>query len=173
MTFDRPSFQDDAVANFLANDSMQLPSQKYWNRNGRGIPDVAVVGDNVQIWVDGGAQNTGGTSASAPQIGGLIALLNNLRAEKGLPPLGFVAPLLCKIARDHPDAFIDVTEGNNYVYCESIPCPCNDGQDKPSHAGFLAAKGWDPVTGLGAFNFSRLVEYVLRAGVVHDSVDVV
>merc|ERR1711957_406747 len=90
--------------------------------------------------------------------------LNDARARRGLPPLGFVAPLLYKLAQEHPDAFVDVTEGNNYVSCNMVtPCPCNEGQGLPTHAGFVAAKGWDPVTGLGAFNFPRLLEYVLEA----------
>ena len=36
--FDRPSYQDQAVASYLKN---SLPDQKMWNKDGAGFPDVS------------------------------------------------------------------------------------------------------------------------------------
>jgi len=47
--------------------------------------------------------------------------------------------------------FFDVTVGNNFW-----PCGCD-----PDLNGFLCAPGWDPATGLGTPNFSRLKTAVL------------
>ena len=56
---------------------------------------------------------TGGTSAAAPAVAGFVALLNDARMRKGLPPLGFLNPLIYRIGAFFPEGFNDVTEGNN------------------------------------------------------------
>jgi hypothetical protein len=55
-----------------------------------------------------------------------------LSTSKQLPNVGFVNPLLYKIAADQADAFNDITEGNNR--CSEGGCWC--------HTGFAAAPGW-------------------------------
>ena len=64
--------------------------------------------------------------------------------KKGEAPLGFLNPWMYA----YPSAFTDVTEGSNpYQKC----------------AGFQAAKGWDPVTGLGTPLYPKLVEAAFDA----------
>jgi tripeptidyl-peptidase-1 len=46
-----------------------------------------------------------GTSASAPIFAGVITLLNDARAAAGLPPLGFLNPILYKARRERPQTF--------------------------------------------------------------------
>ena len=90
----------------------------------RGVPDIAGDADpatGYNVSVDGNATVAGGTSAVAPLWAGLIALANQSLGRRA----GFVNPLLYA----HPDAFNDITTGNNN--------------------GFEAGTGWDPVTGLG------------------------
>ncbi|UKZ74649.1 hypothetical protein TrVFT333_002319 [Trichoderma virens FT-333] len=120
-----------------------------YNRGGRGFPDVAAVGEN-QLVVYGGQFGTiGGTSLSTPVWGSLLTLINEKRIAAGKSTLGFVNPALYQ----HPEAFNDVTEGNNNG-CSS--------PDQTTLWGFPAAAGWDPVTGLGSPNFAAL-ESVLVA----------
>lgn len=54
----------------------------------------------------------------------------------------------------HPEAFTDVTEGNNR---------CSTWQQCCTH-GFYAQAGWDPVTGLGSPRYDVLSSIVLQTG---------
>ena len=69
----------------------------------------------------------GGTSAVAPLMAGLIALMNELKKS----PVGFIHPLIYA----HPEIFRDITVGNNITTA--------------SGKGFKAQAGWDACTGLG------------------------
>ena len=98
-------------------------------------------GENVEIVLGGRTTGVAGTSCSSPIFGGLVALLNEQRLAAGKGPLGYLKPLLYKNAQ----AFTDVTEGSN-PGCGT--------------KGFPAAKGWDPVTGLGTPKFDALSKLV-------------
>ena len=96
--FPRPPYQDSAVKGYLK----QFPEDLYkgkFNRSGRGIPDVAALGDGFRIFYRGKAASIGGTSAASPTFAGIISLLNDARIEKKLPPLGFLNPFLYKKVR--------------------------------------------------------------------------
>ncbi len=93
---------------------------------GRGVPDVAGNADpatGYRVRVDGEVALIGGTSAVAPLLAGLVALLNQ-RAGRHL---GYLNPLLYGSPRG---LFRDVTTGTN--------------------GAFTAARGWDACTGLGS-----------------------
>ncbi|KAI0797009.1 tripeptidyl peptidase A [Abortiporus biennis] len=140
--FPRPSYQAVAVPTFLGS----LPKGLYkglFNPNGRAIPDVAAQADRFRIFLSGFIVSIGGTSAAAPTFAGFVSLLNDARISNGLPPLGFLNPLLYTI----PEAFNDITTGSN------------PGCGTP---GFNATKGWDPVTGLGTPNFGKLKDIVTK-----------
>jgi len=101
--------------------SWQTPNTK----TGRGVPDVAGNADpetGYVVMVDGTQTVIGGTSAVAPLWAGLLALCN---AASGKKP-GLITTALYPAAAD----FNDITSGNN--------------------DGYSAARGWDPVTGLGS-----------------------
>ncbi|KAF9498824.1 tripeptidyl peptidase A [Pleurotus eryngii] len=139
--FDRPSYQDTAVKEFLRG----LPKGTYkglFNPAGRAIPDVAAQSNRFRIFLSGRPVLIGGTSASSPAFAGFVALLNDARLAKGLPPLGFLNPFLYATG---VSGFNDITTGNN------------PGCGTP---GFNATKGWDAVTGLGTPNFGKLVKLV-------------
>lgn len=93
--------------------------------SGRGVPDVAGNADPLtgyQVLVNGQWGVVGGTSAVAPLFAGLIAISNEINANKaGAPHARFYA---------NPSAFNDVTSGNN--------------------GGYAASVGWDPASGLGS-----------------------
>jgi len=93
-------------------------------RRGRGVPDVAAVGDpetGYQVFVDGQAMVFGGTSAVAPLWAGLTALVQQATQRR-------IAPAHATLYQS-PDVFRDVTEGDN--------------------GGYAAQAGWDACTGLG------------------------
>lgn len=152
----RPSYQADAVDEFFksANPS-DVPPKNAFSSNGRGYPDVSVLGYNYII-VDGQRfVAESGTSASAPVFAALLSLINGELLAKGKPSLGFVNPLLYKL-RNANGVFNDITEGNNHCAASfGTPNCCPD-------AGFKAQRGWDPVTGLGSVNFENLKNAVLN-----------
>ncbi|EIW76452.1 family S53 protease-like protein [Coniophora puteana RWD-64-598 SS2] len=139
--FARPSYQDKAVNDYLGYLGDQYTN--LYNSSGRGYPDVSAQGVNfLEIYYYSVVNNTG-TSASAPTFAAIVALLNDVRANAGKGPLGFLNPWLYASGYT---ALNDVTVGNN------PGC----GTD-----GFNATKGWDPVTGLGTPDFAKMKELVL------------
>jgi subtilase family serine protease len=134
----------------------------------RGVPDVAFqassrTGTLVYVTAPGYAENglacpggnpcaagwyvVGGTSCSAPQWAGLVAIADQIAGHG----LGMINPTLYSLASgpSYSAYFYDVTTGKN--------------QTDPSVPGFPATTGWDPVTGLGTPNAATLVP-ALAAG---------
>jgi len=143
-TFGIPKWQKKAVAAYKKK--AKLPPQNLWNNTGRGYPDVAALGGGTNPYcVATGGFLTGvyGTSASSPVTAGVFALLNGLRLASGKKPLGYLNPFIYQ----YGSLFNDVTEGeNNY-----------DGE-----YGFKAIAGWDPATGWGSPDYSKLSVAVLE-----------
>ena len=73
-------------------------------------------------------------------------MVNEHRLKANKPVMGFINPFIYK----HPEAFYDVTTGYN------------DGCDESGDVGFYAAKGFDPVTGVGSPNFPDLVKAAMK-----------
>jgi len=145
-----PSYQTTAVANYFIS-GVKLPPSTYYNAQGRGYPDVAAFGSQVLIISGGSVEPVGGTSCSAPIFAGIVALLNDVVNTKTMKPLGFLNPLLYKMATDCPKCFNDIVTGDNV---------CTEGGCSSSCKGFYATKGWDPVSGLGTPNYPALLQYV-------------
>ncbi|MEO7120675.1 MAG: S53 family peptidase [Ginsengibacter sp.] len=100
---------------------------------GRGVPDVAADADpntGYNVLVDGQQLVIGGTSAVAPLMAGLIALLN----EQNKNAVGFIHP---KIYSD-PSLCRDITTGNN--------------KTTSNNTGYTAGQGWDACSGLGVLS---------------------
>ncbi|KAF4237496.1 hypothetical protein CNMCM8980_006955 [Aspergillus fumigatiaffinis] len=110
-----------------------------YNRIGRAYPDVAAIGDNVVIFNKGLPMLIGGTSAAAPVFAAILTRINEERLAVGKSTVGFVNPVLYA----HPEVFNDITQGSN-PGCGT--------------QGFSAAKGWDPVTGLGTPNYPEMLD---------------
>lgn len=145
-----PTYQKAAVAAYL-NSGVALPPTSYFNVKGRGFPDVSAFGSQVLIMTRGSIEPVGGTSAASPIFAGVVALLNDHVVSKTGKPLGFVSPLLYKMAAEHPATFTDVTVGDNI---------CTESGCHSSCKGFKAAKGWDPVSGLGTPVYPEMLQYV-------------
>ena len=74
----------------------------------------------------------------------MISLINNDRLHAGKKVLGFVNPAMYQ----NPQMFNDVETGYNSG-CGATPA-------------FNAAKGWDPVTGLGSPDYQRMRDVFMR-----------
>ena len=143
--FPQPSYQKTSVASFLQESAGagKLPSDTLFNKPGRAFPDVSAQGANFPLFHGGEDDSAYGTSCSTPVVASIVALLNDARVAQGKAPLGFLNPLLYQT----PNGFTDILEGNN-PGCGS--------------KGFYAAKGWDPVTGMGTPVFSTLSDIALE-----------
>ncbi len=100
---------------------------------GRGVPDVAADADpntGYNVLVDGQQLVIGGTSAVAPLMAGLIALVN----EQNKNAAGFIHPTIYS----NPSLCRDITSGNN--------------KTTSKHTGYTAGPGWDACTGLGVLS---------------------
>jgi subtilase family serine protease len=158
--FSRPAFQSTlpAGSSFVGSS----PGAPGPNTNMRGVPDIAwqasaTTGVLVYLTLppDGnsglicgaapcstGWYVVGGTSASAPQWAGLVAIADQMAGHD----LGFINPALYAIAADpakYAADFFDPT-----VNCNQLD---------PSIPGWCASTGWDAVTGLGTPNAANLV----------------
>lgn len=67
---------------------------KLFNRAGRGYPDVAAVGDNYLVYMQGFATRLSGTSVAAPIWGSILTLVNEERLAAGKGPVGLVHQVL-------------------------------------------------------------------------------
>jgi kumamolisin len=120
-----------ALPDYQAN--AKVPLEIDTKFKGRGVPDVAADADpntGYNVLVDGQQLVIGGTSAVAPLMAGLIALLN----EQNKNAVGFIHP---KIYAD-PSLCRDIISGNNKTTSKKT--------------GYTAGKGWDACTGLGVLS---------------------
>jgi subtilase family serine protease len=164
--FPRPAFQDLLPpGSSYVGSSLGAPGP---NSNMRGVPDIAFQassGTGPLVYMTepattrsgtgcGGADPcsigwyvVGGTSCSAPQWAGLIAIADQMAGSD----LGYINPALYQIANNptkYAADFFDVTIGNNQT--TSIP-------------GYPASMGWDAVTGLGTPNAAKLLPDLVAA----------
>ncbi|KAH9843424.1 putative protease S8 tripeptidyl peptidase I [Teratosphaeria destructans] len=159
--FTPPSYQAEAVANYLARYAPDVPSYSIgaaapsnvtsmigadggvYNRAGRGYPDVSANGAFLLASVNLTIENWFGTSLASPIFGSVLTLLNEARTAVGKGPVGFVNPVLYA----NPQVLHDITNGSN-PNCGS--------------SGFTTAPGWDPVTGLGTPDYPKMLDLWLR-----------
>jgi subtilase family serine protease len=127
------------------------PPQWFAASGKRMVPDVAAFADAVPGYaivcstaVQGCGPSrqpgqsvtfVGGTSAATPLVAGMVALWIQQARQQGYPRVGFVPPLLYRIAATVPGSFVDITLGTNAVF--DVPC-CQ------------ARVGYDLAAGLGS-----------------------
>jgi uncharacterized protein (TIGR03437 family) len=129
------------------------------NDSSRHVPDVSLAASNhidgYLVYSGGSLQAFGGTSVAAPAFAGMAALLNQYLLTNGLQAsagLGNVNPKLYSLVQTHPEAFHDITSGDNIVTvaCRTRLCT-------PSPVGYSAGVGYDQVTGLGSVDAYKLI----------------
>ena len=141
--FPIPSYQSAAVAAYFETSGLEYTPTQYNNsQTVRGFPDISANGADYVIAIGGTLSLIYGTSASSPTVGSIITLINEERASAGKGPVGFLNPSLYA----NPGILNDITAGGNQG--------CGT-------AGFTAAAGWDPVTGLGTPNYGKMLKLFL------------
>lgn len=106
-------------------------------KKGRGVPDIAMSATNYFTRVHGMEGASGGTSAVAPLMASLIALLNQAKKKN----VGFLNTFLYQNAVK--GVVKDVTKGTNAI--------------KNTVKGYSAKKGWDACTGLGTPDGTKIL----------------
>ncbi|KAJ7623071.1 peptidase S8/S53 domain-containing protein [Mycena polygramma] len=147
--FRMPDYQKGAVAGYMKAELSTGPySHKLLNSTGksRAYPDLSANGNSYVIAEGGKFALLSGTSASAPVVGAMLAMINDARLAIHKKPIGFINPTI--YSPKFKRAFNDITSGRN-PGCGT--------------AGFAAAKGFDPVTGLGTPRFPDLLDLWLHA----------
>jgi kumamolisin len=112
--------------------SLTMPANLATKFAGRGLPDLAAVGDpdtGYAVFVDGLWQVVGGTSAVAPLASGMMARINSVTGRTH----GSINPVLYQAGSSN--GFNDITAGNNS--CDGV-------------TGYTASIGWDAVSGWGS-----------------------
>jgi len=148
-----PAYQKKVVNEYLTKNAGELPPASMFNRSKRAFPDVSANGHNflVNIGSGEGWMPVGGTSASTPTFAGITSYLNDISYKKSGKPLGFLSPLLYQMYAEAPEAFTDITVGDN---------KCTEAGCFASCKGYKCAAGWDPVTGLGTPVTDKMLSYV-------------
>jgi tripeptidyl-peptidase-1 len=152
----RPSWQTKAVGSYLSlepfdQSSLLFYNSGFFNTDGRGIPDVSLLGFNYDIIVGGVHESVSGTSASTPAFAAMVSLVNAARFAAGYGPIGFLNQMLYT---DSVTFIRDITSGDS-------SCQASDGYSLPvccGNDGWKASSGWDPITGLGSVDFQAFID---------------
>jgi len=140
----------------------------------RDIPDVSLFasnGANFSAWADCdypgscspdangnfGVDLVGGTSASAPAMAGIMALVDQKYGRQGQADFSLYA-----LAQQTPAAFHDITLGGNWDICVTGDPDCTLnvdglGPDAGESTVYAAAPGYDLASGLGSIDAAQLV----------------
>lgn len=114
----------------------------------RDVPDIsasAAMHDAYIVQIQNAMYAVGGTSAAAPSLASVMALVNQKAgAAQGNANPRFYALTNLQLTGNGAAVFHDVTSGNNSV---------------PGVAGFNAGAGYDQATGLGSFDANLLVNH--------------
>jgi subtilase family serine protease len=139
--FSTPSFQSGLPSSLL--------------QGARGLPDIswnAAVDGGVLVYIgflgeDSGYYIIGGTSASSPQVAGLVALANQRRHQLTKQPIGYLNPVLYQLPASVFTDTLAVTFGTN----GGVPTTLNNNQQYGSGIpGMPTTAGWDLTTGFGS-----------------------
>jgi uncharacterized protein (TIGR03437 family) len=130
------------------------------NDGARHVPDISLSSSanhvGYYVFTGGTGVYFGGTSAAAPAMAGIVALLNQYLLANGTQTkagLGNINPALYRLAQAAPQAFHDVTGGNNAVPCTGGSPSCVGGM-----VGHNAGAGYDHATGLGSIDAYNLAK---------------
>jgi subtilase family serine protease len=164
------------TSNFFPAPSWQS-SQQSVNHGMRSIPDLswdAAVNGGVLVYITAyptairpGWHVTGGTSASSPQMAGVIALANEWRSNIHKAPLGDLGPHIYALGNAAaPDSTFDGTSTSS-VFRDIVPqtfvgpdgttITLDNNQWTDPAPPFFATPGYDLTTGFGSPHADRFV----------------
>lgn len=90
----QPTWQKTAVTGYFNSLTAETTPTPGYNKNGRGLPDMAMLGVWYQVVVDAVTQSVFGTSCSSPVTAGLVSLINAKRAAANMSTVGYMNPTL-------------------------------------------------------------------------------
>ena len=154
--FRTPSYQQKSISAYFNNLTASYAPTAGYNSEGRGYPDIAFIGVNYQVFIQGNIYSLYGTSASAPVLAAMVSLINAERLKNNQSSVGFLNPTLYAYGYGgsyfgkawnpfkgvYP--FTDITSGHNK--CTVKEC---------CQSGFFTSEYWDPVTGLGSISLGN------------------
>ncbi len=171
----RASSSGGGVSAYIATPPWQTGTGVPTARTGRYTPDISFTASGHDGYFSCFAAGGGscvvtngsyffeifaGTSASAPSMAGITALLD----QKEGNAQGNLNPRLYQLAASTPAAFHDVTVATSGVASCSVATPsiCNNSIPGPAgltggQAGYLVTAGYDEVTGLGSLDVTNFV----------------
>ena len=175
--------QARGVSSFIATPSWQTGTGVPAARAGRYSPDIAfssaahdgyfaclAAAGNSCVPSSNGSYTFEyfyGTSAAAPSMAGIAALLNQSKGGAQ----GNLNPQLYQLAARAPVAFHDVTVASSGVGACSIGTPsmCNNSLPSPvgltgGQTGYVVTAGYDEATGLGSLDAQAFIDNYLSAG---------
>ncbi|KAB8338860.1 hypothetical protein FH972_021804 [Carpinus fangiana] len=159
--YPRPKWQDAHVKPYLGKINPQFRNISSFNPNGRGMPDIAAIGDHAPLTLNGETipDLASGTSLATPVVASIIALLNDAEIRAGRPTLGFLNPWLYG-AVAAGKGLRDISEGSPSTPIGGVP-------DAPDglNTGYNVTVGWDAVTGLGVPDFQKLLKLAAQCKV--------
>jgi hypothetical protein len=154
----KPSFQ---VGTGVPADGVRdIPDVSLFASNGyNGVtwPICAFPGDCTENDLSTNAllvTGVGGTSASAPAMAGIMALINQKYG-----PQGQADYVLYPLAAQFPAVFNPVTVGSNNITCatSSFGCSADASDDFDSYQLYPAAPGYDLASGLGTVDVNQML----------------
>lgn len=164
--YPKPAWQ--AGAGVPADKVRDLPDVSLFAANGGNYiyyPICAYPGDCANV-AAGGAVNitsVGGTSASAPAMAGIQALVDQATKNRQGQANYVYYALVTKTASAAVKPFTDITIGGNEVPCDKGTLNCvvgGSGQSKGFYVenGYGATTGYDRATGLGTLDVATLIK---------------
>src|SRR2546430_2738907 len=151
--FGTPSWQSELPASLLAG-MRGLPDLS-WNAAVDGVALVYTTFPGARA----GWHVVGGTSASTPQIAGLIALANQLADQSGKQHVGWLNPVLYTLpARDFTD-IVPLTLGTG----AGVTTLNSDEEYGAGIPGSSTTTGWDLTTGFGVPSADNFVHDLVAA----------
>lgn len=145
-----------------ADGARDIPDVSLFASNGANLSAYAVCafasecaagsGESAQVLL------VGGTSASAPAMAGILALVNQKYGRQGQANY-----TLYPLAQQKPAAFHDITQGGNYQYCGNASTASSNPDCELKWNGYYGSKldpagpGYDMATGLGSVDGAALV----------------
>jgi kumamolisin len=124
----------------------------------RGVPDISlsasIEGGAVTFWSFPGKSPgyyiMGGTSEAAPELAGIVAIIDQAAGRS----IGQLNPFLYRLAARHEPGILDVTRGSNGVRYRN-------GGVVHAARGSRAVRGYDMATGLGTIDAATLVPEIV------------
>jgi len=136
-----------------------LPDVSLFAANGPNLSTYAICASDTDCAAAAGNEPQvtliGGTSASAPAMAGIMALVNQKFGRQGQADFTLYA-----LARKNPAVFHDIVTGTNNVPCRQGTTNCSldpNGDGRYSLQQYAAGPGYDLATGLGSVDANALV----------------